>query len=54
MKRQVNLEDISDGKRYGREDMVRADCLGCEGCSACCREGARSQKETSCLKENLC
>lgn len=37
MKRQVNLEDVSDGKRYGREDMVRADCLGCEGCSACCR-----------------
>lgn len=37
MKREVRMEDISDGKLYGPEDMVRADCGGCEGCSACCR-----------------
>ncbi len=36
MKRQVSLEEISDGRLYGPNDMVRADCGGCEGCSACC------------------
>lgn len=36
MKRQVNMEEISDGKRYRAEDMVKADCGGCKGCSACC------------------
>ena len=37
MEREVSLEDISDGKLYGINDMVRADSGGCEGCSACCR-----------------
>lgn len=37
MKRNVDFNEISDGKRYGLEDMVRADCAGCAGCSACCR-----------------
>ena len=36
MKRQGNLQEISDGRLYGPNDMVRADCGGCEGCSACC------------------
>ena len=36
MERQVDLNEISDGKLYGLEDMVRADCAGCAGCSACC------------------
>ena len=36
MERQVRLEEISDGKLYGINDMVRADCNGCKGCSACC------------------
>ncbi|MCR5836728.1 MAG: YkgJ family cysteine cluster protein [Lachnospiraceae bacterium] len=36
MKRQVDLLDISDGKLYESNDMVRADCFGCEGCSKCC------------------
>ena len=36
MKREVNMADISDGKLYGINDMVKADCGGCEGCSACC------------------
>ncbi len=30
------LEDIWDGRFYDREDMVRADCGGCAGCSSCC------------------
>lgn len=36
MKRNVSLEEISDGRLYGPRDMVRADCGGCRGCSACC------------------
>lgn len=37
MKREVELSEISDGRRYGRNDMVKADCGDCKGCSACCR-----------------
>lgn len=38
MERYVRLEEISDGRLYGPNDMVRADCGGCEGCPAsCCR-----------------
>lgn len=37
MKRKVDLKDISDGRLYSSNDMVRADCHNCEGCSACCR-----------------
>ena len=36
MKRNVSLEEISDGKLYGANDLVKADCGGCTGCSACC------------------
>ena len=36
MFREVDLEEISDGKLYGSNDMVRADCFGCQGCSQCC------------------
>lgn len=36
MKRSVNMDEISDGKLYDRNDMVKADCQGCEGCFACC------------------
>ncbi len=31
------MEEISDGRLYGPNDMVKADCLGCNGCSSCCR-----------------
>lgn len=37
MKRKVDLREISDGKLYGLNDMVKADCGDCRGCSACCR-----------------
>lgn len=37
MKRNVTLEEISDGRLYGINDMVKADCHGCQGCSQCCR-----------------
>lgn len=36
MKRYVELKDISDGKKYSHNDMVRLGCNDCEGCSACC------------------
>ena len=36
MKRNVDLREISDGRVYTAEDMVRADCHDCQGCSACC------------------
>lgn len=37
MKRNVSLEEISDGRLYGLNDMVKADCHGCNGCSKCCQ-----------------
>lgn len=37
MERKIDLAEISDGKLYGAEDMVKADCGNCEGCSACCQ-----------------
>ncbi len=37
MKRNVNLEEISDGRLYGENDMVKAGCGDCVGCSACCQ-----------------
>ncbi len=36
MKRNVDLNIISDGKKYGLEDMVRVGCNNCEGCHLCC------------------
>lgn len=37
MKRECSLKDISDGKLYSSNDMVKADCLDCKGCSSCCK-----------------
>ena len=37
VRREVTLEEISDGKLYGLNDMVKADCHDCEGCCDCCR-----------------
>lgn len=36
MRREVSLEEISDGKLYGLNDMVKADCQECKGCFDCC------------------
>lgn len=36
MIRECSLEDISDGKLYELNDMVRASCNDCRGCSKCC------------------
>ena len=37
MERNVSLEEITDGKKYHKNDMVRLGCNDCEGCSACCQ-----------------
>ena len=37
MIREVDLQEISDGKLYTANDLVKAGCNDCEGCSACCR-----------------
>ncbi len=37
MRREVDLEEISDGKLYGLNDMVKADCNDCKGCCDCCK-----------------
>lgn len=37
MKRNIDLNDISDGRLYTANDMVKADCFDCQGCSNCCR-----------------
>lgn len=36
MKRNVDLKEISDGRLYTANDMVKADCHDCKGCHACC------------------
>lgn len=37
MIRNVSFDEISDGKLYGINDLVKADCNDCTGCSACCQ-----------------
>lgn len=36
MKRNIDMSEISDGKLYELNDMVKADCNDCKGCFACC------------------
>lgn len=36
MSREGSLEEISDGKLYRSNDLVKIDCHDCEGCSECC------------------
>ena len=36
MERDIDMKAGSDGRLYGRRDMVKADCGGCQGCSDCC------------------
>ena len=37
MKRNVSLEEISDGRLYDENDLVKVGCQDCAGCSACCQ-----------------
>ena len=36
MRREVTLEEISDGRLYEANDMVKTDCQDCKGCFDCC------------------
>ncbi len=38
MKRWVSMDEISDGRRYGINDMVRVGCQDCAGCARCCHD----------------
>ena len=42
MEREIDLKQISDGKRYSANDMVKAGCGDCAGCSLCCHEMGNS------------
>lgn len=42
MERNIDMKEVSDGKLYTANDMVKADCGGCQGCSACCQGMGRS------------
>ncbi|MDD6071704.1 MAG: YkgJ family cysteine cluster protein [Clostridiales bacterium] len=37
MERNMDMSEVSDGKLYGVNDMVKVGCDDCKGCSACCR-----------------
>ena len=37
MKREIDLNEISDGRLYTANDMVKIGCNDCAGCSECCR-----------------
>lgn len=36
MKKEIDMNEISDGRLYGLNDMVKADCQDCQGCWDCC------------------
>lgn len=38
MKRNIDLNEISDGRLYSSGDMVKADCHDCAGCSDAAEE----------------
>ena len=38
MRREVDINEISDGRRYRSNDMVKIGCADCNGCSDCCRQ----------------
>lgn len=37
MKRNVSLEEISDGRLYSKNDMAKVGCGDCRGCCSCCK-----------------
>jgi len=42
MEREIDLNQISDGRFYGANDMVKAGCNDCAGCSLCCQGMGKS------------
>ncbi len=37
MERVMNMDAVSDGRKYGLEDMVKVGCNDCAGCWDCCQ-----------------
>lgn len=37
MKRNLDFNEISDGKKYKKDDLVKVSCNECAGCSECCK-----------------
>ena len=37
MEREIDLGQVSDGKLYAANDLVKVGCSDCAGCSACCQ-----------------
>ena len=37
MEREIDMREVSDGRLYTANDLVKADCRDCHGCSSCCR-----------------
>lgn len=37
MLRDIDLNEVSDGKLYSANDLAKVDCGGCQGCSTCCQ-----------------
>lgn len=42
MKREWNMNEVSDGRFYDLRDMVKAGCDNCKGCSDCCHDMGNS------------
>ena len=42
MEREIDLKEISDGRLYSANDMVKTGCNECAGCSLCCRGMGKS------------
>lgn len=42
MKREWNMNEVSDGRFYDLRDMVKAGCDDCKGCSDCCHDMGNS------------
>ena len=38
MRREIDLQEYTDGRLYQANDMVKIGCDDCSGCSACCRD----------------
>lgn len=38
MKRNINLDEISDGNKYNKDSLVKISCNDCKGCEKCCHD----------------
>lgn len=38
MEREIDINEVSDGKKYHSSDMAKIGCNDCKGCSSCCED----------------